>query len=188
MFDFAQLLVNVDHDAMRATTALRWEPLTALLTIASLWWVKGPLVVAVAWSADLRRRRILPWIALAATASFLLASALNALLKGIFERSRPPVAMDFNALVSVPSSPSFPSGHAMTAFAAATAVAVLAPRLRWPMLGLAAVIGFSRVYLGVHFWFDVIVGGLLGLAIGAAIAWPLRDRCRVRPAPAAAAA
>jgi membrane-associated phospholipid phosphatase len=94
-------------------------------------------------------------------------------LKDVVDRSRPPEAMGFDALVSVPASPSFPSGHAMSAFAVAGALAVVAPRLRWPVLGLAAVIAFSRVYLGVHFWIDVLVGSALGLAIGLSVAWTL---------------
>lgn len=188
MSDVLHFLVNLDRDAIQATSMLRWEPATFVLVIASAWWVKGPLVVALAWSADLRRRRLVPLIALAAAASFFIASALNALLKGLFDRARPPASIGLHALVSVPASSSFPSGHAMTAFATATVVAVLAPRLRWPVLTLAALIAFSRVYLGVHFWFDVLVGSLLGTAVGLAVAWPLRSRCGARALPAAAAA
>ena len=116
---------------------------------------------------------------------FVVASALNALLKDLVDRDRPPEAMGFDALVGVPGSPSFPSGHAMTAFATAAAVAVLAPRMRWPVLTLAALIAFSRVYLGVHFWLDVLVGSVFGLVIGAACAWPLCSRCCRRTVPAA---
>jgi len=53
----------------------------------------------------------------------------------------------------------------MTAFATAGAVAVLAPRLRWPLVAVAAVIAFSRVYLGLHFWFDVLAGAALGMVV-----------------------
>jgi membrane-associated phospholipid phosphatase len=188
MGDLLQLLINLDREAIRATGDLRWEPATAVLALVSAWWVKGPLLVAVGWYADLRGRRLVPLIALAATVSFFVASAVNWVLKDLVARARPPEAIGLDALVGVPGSPSFPSGHAMTAFATAGAVAVLAPRLRWPILALAALIGFSRVYLGVHFWLDVLVGGLFGLAIGAAFAWPLRSRCRRRPVIAAAAA
>ena len=58
----------------------------------------------------------------------------------------------------------------MSAFAVATAIALLAPRLRWPVLGLAALIAFSRTYLGVHFWLDVLAGAGLGITIGVLIA------------------
>ncbi len=68
----------------------------------------------------------------------------------------------------------------MTAFAVAGAVALLAPRLRWPVLGLAALIAFSRVYLGVHFWIDVLAGAALGLAIGLGVAWLLPGRRQAR--------
>jgi undecaprenyl-diphosphatase len=168
MSDALDLLVSLDQDAIRATSALRWEPATFVLAFLSAWWIKGPLMVTAGWCADLRSRRLFPLVALAATVSFAVASGLNALIKGLVDRSRPPASMDLNALVGVPGSPSFPSGHAMTAFATAGAIALLAPRLRAPVLALAALIAFSRVYLGVHFATDVLAGSLLGAAIGLA--------------------
>jgi membrane-associated phospholipid phosphatase len=187
MTHILHLLLTLDRSAIRTTSELRWQPATAVLVLVSAWWVKGPLLVAVAWSEDLRDRRRVPLVALAATASFFIASAVDAVLKTLVDRSRPPEALGVHALIAVPASPSFPSGHAMTAFAIAGVVAVLAPRLRWPVLALAALIGFSRVYLGVHFWLDVLVGSALGLAIGFAVARPLRSRCWPPPRPAAAA-
>ena len=176
-----ELLVGLDHDLVRATSELRWSPATAVLAFVSAWWVKGPLLVAAGWCADLRNRRLVPLVALAATVSFALASWLNALLKALVGRSRPPHEMGLEAIVGLPGSPSFPSGHAMSAFAVAAAIALLAPRLRWPVLALAAVIGFSRVYLGVHFWLDVLAGAALGMAIGALIALAARRSMALRP-------
>jgi undecaprenyl-diphosphatase len=170
MADVMQMLVGLDEDAIRATTALRWEPATGLLLLLSAWWVKGPLLVAAGWGADLRNRRWFPLVALAATLSFALASGLNYVLKAAFDRARPPSEIGLQALGTVPGSPSFPSGHAMTAFAVAGAIALLAPRMRWPVLAVAALIAFSRVYLGVHFWLDVLAGAGLGITIGALIA------------------
>jgi membrane-associated phospholipid phosphatase len=184
MGEVLDLLVDLDHSAIRATGDLRWGPATAALALVSAWWVKGPFV-AVGCCADLRNRRRLPLVALAATISFLVASGLNAVLKSAVDRSRPPEAIGLDALIGVPASSSFPSGHAMSAWATAGAVAVLAPRLRWPMLALAAAIAFSRVYLGVHFWFDVLAGAALGLAIGVLAAMALRPllrRATARPA------
>src|SRR5918999_2868202 len=174
MGDVLELLVHLDHDAIRASSELRWGPATAVFALVSAWWVKGPLLVALGWGADLRSRRLLPLVALAATASFAVASWLNFVIKDVVDRGRPPEAIGFDALVGVPGSPSFPSGHAMSAFAVAGAIALIAPRLRVPVLTLAAAIAFSRVYLGVHFWIDVLVGSVLGLAIGLGVAWTLR--------------
>jgi membrane-associated phospholipid phosphatase len=186
--EFLEVLLHLDQLAIRATGELHWEPATAVLAFVSAWWVKGPLMIGLGWCSDLRCRRLVPLVAGAATASFFLASALNAVLKAIVDRSRPPEAIGFDALVGVPPSPSFPSGHAMTAFAVAGAVALLAPRLRLPVLGLAAVIAFSRVYLGVHFWVDVLVGAALGAAIGVLVALAFRRAAAARQARAGAGA
>jgi membrane-associated phospholipid phosphatase len=169
MTDALQLLLSLDEDAIRATTELRWEPATWLLTLLSAWWVKGPLMVAAGWCADLRCKRAFPLVAVAATVSFFVASGINAVIKELVDRHRPPLSMDLDALVALPGSPSFPSGHAMSAFAVAAAIAVLAPRTRWAVLGVAAAIAFSRVYLGVHFWIDVLAGAALGIAIGVGV-------------------
>jgi membrane-associated phospholipid phosphatase len=174
MSNVLHLLVHLDEDAIRATTELRWPPMTAVLLLVSAWWVKGPLLVAAGWGADLRNRRVLPLVAGAATLSFAVASWLNAMVKAVVGRSRPPSEIGLHALASVPGSPSFPSGHAMSAFAVAGAIAILAPRLRWPVLGVAALIAFSRVYLGVHFWLDVLAGAALGMTIGVLIAMAVR--------------
>jgi undecaprenyl-diphosphatase len=180
MGDVLELLVHLDHDAIRASADLRWGPATAVFALVSAWWVKGPLLVALGCCADLGNRRLYPLVALAATLSFLVATGLNALIKPLVDRDRPPEAIGLDALVGVPASASFPSGHAMTAFATAGAVAVLAPRLRWPVLALAGAIAVSRVYLGVHFWLDVLAGAALGLTIGALAAVALRPLlCRV---------
>lgn len=174
MSDALQFLLHLDQEAIRATGDLRWGPATTVLALVSAWWVKGPLLVAIGWCSDLRCRRGIPLTAAAATVSFFLASWLNWVIKGLVDRSRPPQAIHFEALIGVPTSPSFPSGHAMSAFAVAGAIALLAPRLRWPVLAVAAAIAFSRVYLGVHFWLDVLAGAALGLAIGLAVAWAVR--------------
>jgi membrane-associated phospholipid phosphatase len=174
MSDVLRLLVHLDEHAIRATAELRWPPATAVLLLVSAWWVKGPLLVAAGWGADLRNRRLVPLVAGAATVSFALASWLNLAIKAIVGRGRPPSEIGLHALASVPGSPSFPSGHAMSAFAVAGAIAVLSPRLRWPVLAVAAVIAFSRVYLGVHFWLDVLAGAGLGMTIGVLIAMAVR--------------
>jgi undecaprenyl-diphosphatase len=162
-------LTEWDASALVALHELRWAPLTALFVVASAWWVKWPLLAAIGGLGDLRAGGRVPRAALDASLAAGLGALAATLLKEVVDRARPPLAeADLTALVSVPGSPSFPSGHAATAFAAATAVALLHPRLRLPAFGLAALVALSRVYLGVHFWLDIAAGAALGALIGLA--------------------
>ena len=100
---------------------------------------------------------------------------LSSLLKIAYSRPRP----DLVAHIVDVSTASFPSGHAMmSAITYLTLGALLAsaepnPRLRWFLMGIAVfltlAIGFSRVYLGVHYPTDVLAGWILGS--GWAILW-----------------
>jgi undecaprenyl-diphosphatase len=82
--------------------------------------------------------------------------------------------------VATPGSPSFPSGHTATAFAAAAVVGAIYPRLRWPLYSVAALVGLSRIYLGVHFALDVAAGAILGLSIGLGLVWAGRKTRSLR--------
>lgn len=164
--DYLRQLAQWDGTALEWLHGVHWGPLTVVFVIASAWWVKWPLFAVTGGCCDAFKRR-LPTAALAAAVAAAVADGLSTLLKHITERARPPLAdPSIQALVSLPDSPSFPSGHAATAFAAATAVGVLHPRFRAPLLALAVMVAVSRVYLGVHFWSDVLVGSLLGVAVG----------------------
>lgn len=92
-------------------------------------------------------------------------------LKEFFHRSRPYVQQSVilrpsPAIASVLSSNrSFPSGHACNAFMIAVILAERFRRKRYAFYGLAAMVAFSRVYLGVHYPGDVMAGACLGFAI-----------------------
>jgi membrane-associated phospholipid phosphatase len=185
------LLAELDEFAIQTTQGIRWEPLTVLFVLASAWWVKWPLIAALGALGDARPRcSSARTCALAASIAAGIAAGTVALVKEITDRARPPLAeASIQPLVPLPESTSFPSGHAATAFAAATAVALVYPRLRAPVLLIAALVALSRVYLGVHFWSDVVVGSLGGVAIGwatvVATRWvvrALRARARSRGA------
>jgi undecaprenyl-diphosphatase len=174
-----------DQALIDLAPALEHPVLTAVFVALSAWWVKGPLLVALGLGCDVWRRRA-PLAFLAAVAATLTASVAVGALKDVFERARPPEAdPGLGSLVAIPSNPSFPSGHAATAFAAATAIALLSPRMRPYALGIAAAVALSRIYLRVHFPLDVVAGAALGAGIGAVAAWTalrLARGTRLRPA------
>ncbi len=91
------------------------------------------------------------------------ALALNLILKSVFERARPDL---WDKLVHE-SSYSFPSGHAMmsAALGFALIIALWDSRWRWWAVWFAAIfiplIGFTRLYLGVHYPTDILAGWLV---------------------------
>lgn len=97
----------------------------------------------------------------------LTALVVDGVAKPLVWRDRPfLVASDARVIATPPTSSSMPSGHAALAVAAALAVSRALPAATVWWWALAAAIGVSRVYVGVHFPFDVAMGGLLGLLCG----------------------
>jgi membrane-associated phospholipid phosphatase len=60
---------------------------------------------------------------------------------------------------------SFPSGHTNTAFSAAMLMVLCFSKRFWPAFFIAGLVGYSRVYMGVHFPIDVFAGALFGIGI-----------------------
>lgn len=96
----------------------------------------------------------------------------NFILKPLIGRVRP---CDLNSAVTLlvphPTDASFPSGHTAASFAAVAALRSSGSRLWVPALVLAVAIGFSRLYLYVHFPSDVLGGAFLGIVLGTLGAW-----------------
>ena len=138
----------------------------------------GMVLVAIALIASpaLASLSRLVLAAIAVRAAFLFAaiavpSLFATIIKRLIGRARPFVgnAADpflYQPLVWRVDHASMPSGHATTAFAAAIAIALVWPRLRWPMLVYAVIIAASRVALDAHYLSDVIAGAFVGV-IGA---------------------
>lgn len=111
-----------------------------------------------------------PWLWTRVGVAILVAESVSGALKVWVERDRPPLSNpDPEPLVQLPATYSFPSGHATVSFACATVLILAVPRLRVPLYVLAALIAFSRVYVGVHYPFDVLAGAVLGVGIATAL-------------------
>jgi len=98
-------------------------------------------------------------IARAGLAGFVGDCAAVFSLKLLVNRDRPDE--ETNRLDS-----SFPSGHTAFAFTQAVVYSHYNPKLKIPMFIYAAVVGFSRVYLGKHYPSDVLGGAAVGIAVG----------------------
>ena len=109
-------------------------------------------------------RHLKAWVRL--TVALGIESVLvNGVIKGLFRRTRPPWEVERPHRLRRPRSSSFPSGHASSAFLAATLLADEDPALR-PVYLLAAFVAVSRIHVRIHHASDVAAGAALGLALG----------------------
>lgn len=121
------------------------------------------LIMALLYWQEGMRSLLLQTIMLA----FLIERPVYFILKNGFKRNRPTAALENYRSVIIPSDKfSFPSGHTSAAFVMATLLGHFYPSLLLPLYAWAALVGFSRVTLGVHFPTDTLVGSAMGLSIG----------------------
>jgi len=122
-------------------------------------------------TADTKRRwRSYALAPLFVFASVALAGLTTDLVKGLLGRFRPKLffrdgSYGFDLLHTRADYVSFPSGHATTAFALATALTLLWPRYAAGYFLLALAIGASRVLANAHWLSDVLAGGFVGIAV-----------------------
>ncbi|MGH3924855.1 MAG: phosphatase PAP2 family protein, partial [Pseudonocardiaceae bacterium] len=120
----------------------------------SVLWFAIAAVLAARKGAT-RRGALRGVLAIAAT-SF----TANTVLKPLLPRRRPPARElpAYQVLPDPPTSSSFPSGHAASAAAFTMAVALECPKAGLAIAPLAAAVAHSRIYVGVHWTSDVVVG------------------------------
>lgn len=104
---------------------------------------------------------------------FLFSAMIVELIKGIVARPRPYSVDPSVGVGSETGGYSFPSGHAQNIASMTTTIYLGYYRrykwLKWVLLGVALLVGFTRIYLGQHYLTDVIVGLILGVLVTLAI-------------------
>jgi undecaprenyl-diphosphatase len=140
-------------------TDLNRKPI-ALVVVGILWVL---LLMKAGRHGRIAALLLIPTIALSDQLS-------SSVLKFLIERARPCSELaNVHLLVGCGSGYSFPSSHAVNNFAGALVLSYFLPGWTWAFFSFAALVAFSRVYVGVHYPSDVIGGAIIGLLIGAVV-------------------
>lgn len=125
------------------------------------------ILMAIVMLVPKKTRRAGIVVLLCLAGAFILNDLI---LKPLVARARPFVTMEeLSVLVSHPGSFSFPSGHTNSSFACALALTLIyGKKGAWAYI-LAAIIAFSRCYVGVHYPTDVFVGMIVGTVASYAV-------------------
>jgi len=121
------------------------------------------------------KKKAIGVIALVLVAAVLSDLIAYRIIKPLFGRLRPCHPEYFiqggRFLVGMKTSFSFPSNHAMNMFTAATVLSYFYQKYSGYFFGFAALIGFSRIYVGVHYPLDIIGGAVFGIILGSGVYW-----------------
>lgn len=140
--------------------------------------VYGVAVLLLLWKGDFQLR----WLVLASILTLVLTDQLSSgLFKPLLNRPRPCHVMEnINLLVGCGAGQAMPSSHAANAFGQAVLFSIFYRKPRLYLLSFAALVAVSRIFVGVHYFGDIIAGAVLGGLCAAAAAALYRFAARGR--------
>jgi undecaprenyl-diphosphatase len=146
----------VDHASTRKWWRAFWTVLTHLGGTACSVAAAGlPLVAATETALNDAARHAL--------ATLVISHVAVQLVKRTVNRRRPSLREATSSLVPEPDKFSFPSGHSCAAMAVCFAYGMAFPALALPLVSIAILVGASRVFLGVHYPGDVVIGQAIAI-------------------------
>lgn len=121
---------------------------------SSIFWI---LLIIIFWLKNQRK------LSLQLLFAFILDTVALSILKVVFLRPRPSQAI---SIIDFDIGPSFPSGHSERAFSGAVVLANHYKKYNWLFYILSILVSFSRVYIGLHYPLDVLIGVINGIILG----------------------
>ena len=163
-------LINSHHNGV-------FDTFFSIVTWFGTGWVVAPVLLAAIFTGAPSKKRVS--LIVFSTVILTASGLINTQCKRLFHTPRPlavfardggsfPGTAQGYAVHAVGeklTQNSFPSGHSNTAFTTAILMALFFSRKFWPAIPVACLVGYSRVYLGVHFPSDVVGGGFLGIIV-----------------------
>lgn len=126
----------------------------------------GPILFAVSFALLFSKKKEIKLLGLTMLAGLTVSFYIVSGLKVLIARPRPFLVLTNVMLLAQEKSMSFPSHHAAVSFMAAAVLTAYFKRYAAFLYSLAALVAFSRVYIGVHYPSDVLAGAAIGTLIG----------------------
>ncbi len=172
-----EFLIEIDRILFVIINTYLANPVTnAVMPIVTAeQFLKAVLLLIVAlllWKGDKRQR----WLVLFCAVTILITDQLSSnFLKHLIERSRPcHTFTDINLLVPCGGGYSMPSSHAANVFGVGVLISNHVRRATLPLMTFAVLVALSRVFVGVHYPADIMVGAFLGTVTALIISWLFR--------------
>jgi undecaprenyl-diphosphatase len=161
-----------------------WLDNTMRICATDLVFFVMPLLLALwFWPVSVRERSLNQRIVVCSCLAIFAALAMGAIIKQFYYEPRPFVSDPSTRLVMshVPDN-GFPSDHGLVSFAVGGAVIWWRRTIGLLALVAALLIGFARVYVGVHWPSDIAGAAVLGLAAGSVMCWAMPALSRIQRA------
>lgn len=160
-----QIFLAINHGLSHIGLDLFFTNITDLHKVPVVKWFVFPLIIAlIIWL----RKKQGAFIFLGLAVSLAIADFVGGkVIKPFFARPRPSMT-DLDVILRSPhfGGYSFTSNHSSNIFCAMVFLSFFFPKAKWPLLIFAFLVAFSRVYVGVHYPSDILIGGIWGGFLG----------------------